>query len=255
MLKRRIIPLLLLKSGRMVKGKKFENFIDTGNPLTAVKVYSSQEADELMFIDIEQSTESKNTLIETIKAVSKECDMPLAVGGGIKSVEDVKNLLLAGADKVIINTKLFNNQKLIDQVTEIFGAQCIIGGIDYKIDKETNNPIVYINCGKLKTNEVVHDYAKKLEKYGVGEVMLNCIDNDGMMGGYDINLIKNISSSLEIPVIACGGAGNFLHLVDLFKETEAQAAACGSIFHFGDNNPIRARSFLRNYDVPMRNLK
>ena len=247
--------MLLLKNGRMVKGKQFNNFVYTGNPLTTVKVYSSQEADELMFIDIGQSKESQNILIRTINKVSKECNMPLAAGGGIKSVDDVRNLLLAGADKVIINSKLIDNPNLIKQIAEIFGSQCVIGGIDYKIENGSNNLAVYKDCGKTKLNLNPIEYSKKLESYGVGEILLNSIDNDGMMNGYDINLIKMISSSLKIPLIACGGAGNFLHLVDLFKKTEATGAACASLFHFGDNNPIRARSFLRNYKIPMRNLK
>ncbi len=239
----------------MVKGKKFTNFKDTGNPITAVKVYSSQEADELMFIDIEQDKNSKDVLLETIKEVSKQCNMPLAAGGGIKSVEDVRSLLLAGADKVLINSALINNLSLIKDVAQVFGSQCIIGGIDYKIEKNSNLKYVYKDCGKTKLELDPADYALKLQTLGVGEILLNSIDHDGMMEGFDNDYIKKISKLLNIPLIACGGAGNFMHLVELFKNTSASAAACASLFHFGDNNPIRARSFLRNYKIPMRSLK
>ena len=142
MLKKRIMPLLLLSKGRMVKGKKFSNYIDTGNPSTAVKVYSSQEADELMFIDIEQDKNSKDVLLETIKDVSKQCNMPLAAGVE-SSVKDVKDLLLAGADKVLINSEIIDNPKLVKEVSSVFGSQCIIGGIDYKFDKNDNKKYVY----------------------------------------------------------------------------------------------------------------
>jgi len=255
MLKKRIIPLLLLSKGRMVKGKKFSNYIDTGNPSTAVKVYSSQEADELMFIDIEQDKNSKDVLLETIKDVSKQCSMPLAAGGGIKTVKDVKDLLLAGADKVLINSEIIDNPKLVKEVSSVFGSQCIIGGIDYKFDKNDNKKYVYKNCGKKKLNLDPFDHALNLESLGVGEILLNSIDNDGMMEGFDYKFIKKISDALKVPLIATGGAGNFMHLVDLFKKTSSSAAACASLFHFGDNNPIRARSFLKNYNIPMRSLK
>ena len=255
MLKKRIIPLLLLKQNRMVKGKKFTNFKDTGNPITAVKVYSSQEADELMFIDIEQNKKSKNVLLETIKEVSKQCSMPLAAGGGITCVQDVRNLLLAGADKVLINSALIDNPTLIQDVSQIFGSQCIIGGIDYKTDRNTNLKHVYKDCGKTKLKLDPLKYALELQSLGVGEILLNSIDHDGMMNGFDSHYIKKISELLNVPLIACGGAGNFMHLVELFKNSSTSAAACASLFHFGDNNPIRARSFLRNYKIPMRSLK
>ena len=255
MLKKRIIPLLLLKQKRVVKGKKFTNFKDTGNPITAVKVYSSQEADELMFIDIEQDKNSKNVLLKTIKEVSKQCSMPLAVGGGIKCVDDVRSLLLAGADKVLINSALIDNPTLIQDVAQIFGSQCIIGGIDYKTEKNSNLKYVYKDCGKTKLKLDPLNHALKLQSLGVGEILFNSIDHDGMMEGFDNDYIKKISKLLSIPLIACGGAGNFMHLVELFKNSSTSAAACASLFHFGDNNPIRARSFLRNYKIPMRSLK
>ena len=255
MLKKRIIPLLLLKNGRMVKGKKFSNFIDTGNPETAVKIYSSQDADELMFLDIVASLESRNILLETISNAAKQCTMPFSVGGGIKTIEDVRSILFAGADKIVITSSIMDNPKIIEDIAKNFGSQCIIAGIDYKSDLNTKKKIVYQNCGTKMTNQNPVDYAKKLESYGVGEILLNSINNDGMMMGYDLDTANEVSSTVKIPVIVCGGAGNFLHLVDLFKNTEASAAACSSLFHFGDNNPIRARSYLRNYKIEMRVVK
>ena len=255
MLKKRIIPLLLLKNGRMVKGKNFLNFIDTGNPDTAVKVYSSQDSDELMFLDIVASVESKNILIETIRNVAKQCTMPFSVGGGIKKLEDVREILYAGADKIVITSSIMENPKIIDDIAKNFGSQCIVAGIDYKIDLDTKKKIVYKNCGTKITNQNPVDYAKKLESYGVGEILLSSVDRDGMMKGYDLETANEVSSAVKTPVIVSGGAGNFLHLVELFKNTQASAAACASLFHFGDNNPIRARSYLRNYKVEMRVLK
>ena len=253
MLKKRIIPTLLLKNNRMVKGVNFKNYRDTGNPKTAVRIYSSQDADELMFIDILRNNNSKNNLVNFLNEVSTECSMPLTAGGGINNESDVRELINAGADKVIINTAAYENPKMVSNAVTQFGSQCIIGGIDYKL--HNSKKTVFINCGKSFTNECPVDYAKKIEDLGVGEIYLNSIDLDGTMKGYDVDVVEKISHKLSIPLIASGGAGNFMHLVELFNKTNVSAVACASLFHFGDNNPIRARSYLKNNNIPMRRLK
>jgi imidazole glycerol-phosphate synthase subunit HisF len=253
MLKKRVIPVLLLREGRMVKGKQFKDYRDTGSPKTAVRIYSAQDADELVFLDIEASLDSKKALIDVIKEAATECFMPLAAGGGIQSIEDVRELLLAGADKVVVTSAAVTNQALVGEIAERFGRQCIVAGIDYR--GSGNVARVCIRCGTEMTDIDPITHAKKLESLGAGEIFLNSIDRDGSMQGYDLDLAEEIASTVSVPVIMCGGAGNFMHLVELLKDTSVSAAACASVFHFGDNNPIRARSYLRNLNVPMRVLR
>ena len=255
MLKKRIIPVLLLKDGRMVKGKKFSNFMDTGDPNTAVKIYSSQDADELMFLDIDASSFSKEILLDTVRKAAKQCNIPLSVGGGVKSVADVKDVLLAGADKVVITSTIVNDPKILESISKLFGSQCIVGGIDYKYNEIKQCNEVWINCGNKNTGMNLNSYAKKVESYGVGEILLNSIDKDGIMGGYDVDNIKKISYEVKIPVIACGGAGNYKHIIEIFDKTEVSAAACSSLFHFGDYNPIQLRTYLKNHNIAMRSIK
>ena len=255
MLKKRIIPVLLLKNGRMVKGKNFKNFIDTGDPNSAVKIYTSQYADELMFIDINASIESRKTLIEITSNAAKDAFMPFTVGGGIKSEEDIRQILANGADKVLITTAALYDKNLIQKSVKKFGSQAIITGIDYKFDQEQKKNFVWTHCGNKKTNLSPLDLAKKYQDLGAGEIMINNISRDGLMKGYDLEISNDISAKLSIPLITCGGAGNFQHIVDVFSKTEASAAACSSIFHFGDNCPMQARTYLRNHGIEMRNIK
>lgn len=250
MLKRRIIPVLLLRNGRMVKGKQFANYRDTGDPVSAAKIYNHQKADELAFIDIDASVDGRMALLSIIEKAATECFMPLTVGGGVSSVEDVRDLLNAGADKVLINTASVENPELIAEAADIFGKQCIVAGIDVKL--ENNKYQVYTHCSKTKVDITPTEQIKKMEKFGAGEIFINSIDRDGMMDGYDEDLVKMISSVASIPVIACGGAGNFQHLADALQHYGAHAVACASLFHFGDNNPIRARSFLKNAGIPVK---
>ncbi|MDP2820547.1 MAG: imidazole glycerol phosphate synthase cyclase subunit [Polaromonas sp.] len=253
MLKKRVIPVLLLRDGRMVKGVQFANYRDTGNPKTAVRIYSAQDADELVFLDIASSRYSKKKLIDIVREAATECFMPLAAGGGIESIDDVRQLLLAGADKIVVTTAAVTNPSLISEIAERFGSQCVVAGIDYRHGE--NGARVWIRCGTEATGIDPVDHARHLVALGAGEIFLNSIDQDGVMQGYDLEIAALIASAVPVPVIVCGGAGNFMHLVSLLKNTAASAAACASIFHFGDNNPIRARSYLRNLDIPMRMLK
>lgn len=253
MLKKRVIPVLLLRDGRMVKGVQFSNFRDTGNPRTAVRIYSAQDADELVFLDIQANRESRQGLLEILKDAAKECFMPLAAGGGIESLEDVRQLLLAGADKVVVTTGGVTQPGLITEIAERFGSQCIVAGIDYRCEGGVHK--VWIHRGSKPTNLDPVTHAKQLVALGAGEIFLNSIDRDGMMQGYDLDVAESVASAVSVPVVVCGGAGNFMHMASLLKDTSASAAACSSVFHFGDNNPIRARSYLRNLDIPMRVLK
>lgn len=250
MLKIRIIPTLLLRNNRLVKGVNFDNYRDTGDPNYAARVYNSQYVDELIFLDIDATNEGRKTNVEIIKKVSEECFMPLAIGGGIKNSEDIRTLLNCGADKVVINTAAIDTPDLIKKASNEFGSQCIVVGIDVKL--ENNYYSVYKNSGKIKTNLDLVEYIKVLENLGAGEIFINSIDRDGTMKGYDLKLIELVMASTSLPVIASGGAGNFMHIVEAYNQTKVEAFAMASIYHFGDNNPIRARAYLKNNNIPIK---
>lgn len=248
--------MLLLRNGRMVKGRQFSEFRETGRPNSAVRIYSSQDADELVFLDIAGGYDDEDgvfSLAGIVESAAEECFMPLSAGGGIDSVQKVRQLIHAGADKVVITSSAVTAPELITEAAVEFGSQCVIGGIDYKADGASHR--VWIKSGREETNISPLDHAKRLVDLGVGEIFLNSIDRDGMMEGYDLAMLERIASEVPVPVIACGGAGNFRHLAEAFENTKVSGAACASLFHFGDNNPIRARSYLRNQGIPMRILK
>ena len=253
MLKKRVIPTLLLMDGRMVKGKNFTDYRETGEPNSAVRIYSSQDADELAFFDIAPNLESRSSLISIITAAAKECYMPLTVGGGISSINDIREIVAAGADKVVITSNAINNDIFLLEAIDTFGAQCIIAGIDYR--KINSDFLAFAGSGSLETKKNALELAAHYAELGVGEIFLNSIDRDGCMNGYDIEFLREAKKLVDIPIIAAGGAGSFEHISEVFKETDVHAAACASLFHFGDNNPIRARSYLRNEDIPVRNLR
>jgi cyclase len=253
MLKKRVIPVLLLRDGRMVKGVQFANYRDTGNPRSAVRIYSAQDADELVFLDIQGSLASRKALVEVVRDAAQECFMPLAAGGGIDDVEDVRELLAVGADKVVVTTAAVTRPGLVARIADRFGAQCVVAGIDYRSGPEGAR--VWIRSGTEATPLDPLEHALALATDGAGEILLNCIDRDGTMSGYDLAMAQRVAAAVPVPVIVSGGAGNFMHLAELLRDTEASATACASLFHFGDNNPIRARSYLRNLDIPMRVLK
>lgn len=253
MLKKRIIPTLLLRNGRMVKGKNFDQYRDVGDPIYASRVYNAQYVDELVFLDIDATNENRPCNHQIIERVSKECFMPLTIGGGIQSLDEIKLLLRCGADKVIINSAAYKNPKFIKKAVTNFGSQCIVIGIDVR--KNTNGGYsLYSNSGKILQNISLKDHILMMSSLYVGELFINDISSDGLMTGYDHNLIKYITSLVKLPIIACGGAGNFQHLVDAFKTTDVNALAMASIYHFGDNNPIRARSHLINHEINMKIL-
>lgn len=252
MLKKRVIPTLLLKDKRMVKGKKFTDFRDVGLPHTAVRIYSAQDADELIFLDISPNP-SHNYLLSIINQASVECFMPLTVGGGIRSFEQIQSLMAGGADKIIITSASFTNPAIVKEAVNLYGSQSIIGGIDYRIIDDKIK--CYINSGRVSINISFEQHLANLIVLGVGEIFLNCIDYDGMMSGMDTIIASYASSICTKPVVICGGAGDASHLRDILKISGISGVACSSIFHFGDNNPIRLRSYLKNEKIPMRKLK
>lgn len=253
MLKHRVIPVLLLRDGRMVKGRQFKDFRDTGEPRTAVRIYSAQDSDELVFLDIRPSTESRVAMIGIVRLAATECFMPLSAGGGIATIDDVHQLMLAGADKVVITTSAVTDPSLITRAAKRFGAQAVVAGIDYR--NQGNEARVWVRSGSEATSLDPVKHARDLVEFGAGEILINSIDRDGMMQGYDLDMAARVSDAVSVPVIVSGGAGNFMHLVEAFQKTAVSAVACSSLFHFGDNNPIRARAYLRNQGIPMRVLR
>jgi cyclase len=236
----------------MVKGVNFDNYRDTGDPVSTARIYNAQYVDELIIIDIDATNEGRSFSKEVIEKVSKECFMPLTIGGGITSVNIIRELVLQGADKVVINSAAYSNESLISEGAEMFGKQCIVVGVDVR--KSNGKYLLYRNSGKVQCDVSLIDHIRRVEELGAGELFINNISNDGMMNGYDLELIELISSNSNLPIIACGGAGNFKHLSDAYIKTKVSGLAMASIFHFGDNNPIRARAYLKNNSVPIKEI-
>jgi cyclase len=250
MLKTRLIPVLLLRQGRMVKGRQFQDYRDTGDPVSATRIYNAQKADELVFIDIDASHEGRSTLLHLIEQVSEECFMPFTVGGGVRTIEDIQNLLKAGADKVLITSAAVEDPGLIARGANHFGRQCLVVGIDVRRGQDSYD--VYVHCGRQRAPVGLVEHLRQMEACGAGEFLINSIDRDGMMQGYDTALIELAAAHTARPVIAMGGAGNFQHLADAVLKHQVHAVACASLFHFGDNNPIRARAYLKNCGIPVK---
>ena len=234
----------------MVKTIKFEQARDVGFPVTAAKIYDAQCVDEIIFLDIMASTQGRQSLIETIDKVTKECFMPFTAGGGIRNLSDIRILLKAGADKVVINTAAVLNPRLISRAAKQFGSANIVVSIDYK--EKSSGKKVFTHGGRNESRWQAIDWAREAERLGAGEVFLNSIDRDGTMEGYDIEAIKGVSDLLKIPVIACGGAGKLKDFADAFKESHVSAVAAGSIFHFTDQSPIKARAYLKESKINVR---
>ena len=252
MLKKRIIPVQLLINNRLVKTIKFDKYRDVGNPISSSKIYNDSDADELVFLNISRDVRKVEPLISLIKSVSEVCFMPLSVGGGIKNLKDVEKLIKNGADKIIINSEVFKNRALIKEVAKNFGSQAIIVSIDAKKNITNGKYSLYSNCGRKEETTSLEDHVNRCVDEGAGEILINSINADGTMEGYDLFLIKTVSDLAKVPVIGCGGAGNFNHMRDVFLKTKVSALACGSLFNFGDNNPIRAKAFLKNYNLPFK---
>jgi cyclase len=231
MLAKRIIPCLDVKDGQTVKGVNFENLKYAGDPVSLAKKYSDDGADELVFLDITATNEGRKTMLDVVEQVAKQVFIPFTVGGGIKTVQDIRNLLLAGADKVSLNSSAVKNPEIIREASEAFGSQCIVIAIDAK--RDNGDFYVFINAGQKNTGIKVVDWIKQVEKLGAGEILLTSMDADGTQNGFDIELTKLVSTNVRIPVIASGGAGpNAEHFVEIFEQGYADAALAASIFHY-----------------------
>ena len=231
MLTKRIIPCLDVKNGQTVKGVNFENLKFAGDPVELASKYSDDGADELVFLDITATNEARNTTVAMVEKVSKNVFIPFTVGGGIKSIEEINTLLKAGADKIAINSAGVKNPQLLENASKYFGSQCVVAAIDAKFTD--NDYFVFINAGKKNTGIKLVDWAKTVEKAGVGEILLTSMDADGTQNGFDIKMTKTVTESVNIPVIASGGAGsNPEHFKDVFEKSGADAALAASIFHF-----------------------
>ena len=249
MLKNRIIPCLDVKNGRVVKGINFVDLKDAGDPVEQAKIYSDGGADEICFLDITASNENRDTIYDVVKETSKKCFVPLTVGGGVRSVDDINKLLNCGADKVSINTAAVQNPSVVEESSKKFGSQCIVVAIDAK--KNGDKWEIFTHGGRKETGINAIEFALKMEKNGAGELLVTSMDKDGTQSGYDIELMKTISESVNIPVIASGGVGTLDHLVDGIK-SGASAVLAASIFHYGTYSVNQAKQYLASKDIPVR---
>jgi imidazole glycerol-phosphate synthase subunit HisF len=251
MLAKRIIPCLDVKDGRVVKGIKFLNLRDAGDPVEVARHYSCEGADEITFLDITASFEERKTMIEVVERTAGEIFVPLTVGGGVRTLEDIRHLLLAGADKVSINTAAVQNSDFVKRAAERFGSQCMVVAIDAKMASPSKWE-VFTHGGRNPTGMDAVEWAQKMEEFGAGEILLTSMDMDGTKAGYDLRLTKAVSRSVGIPVIASGGAGNLQHLFEGLTLGEADAALVASIFHYGEYSIREAKEFLRQKGVQIR---
>jgi cyclase len=251
MLSKRIIPCLDVKDGRVVKGVKFLNLRDAGDPVEIAKRYSDEGADEITFLDITASHEKRNIMIEVVRKTASQVFVPLTVGGGVRTLEDVRNLLLAGADKVAINTAAVKEPEFVKTAAGKFGSQCIVVAVDARRVSDSRWE-VYTHGGRNPTGIDALAWAKKMESFGAGEILLTSMDMDGTKHGYDLKLIEAVSRAVGIPIIASGGAGTLKHLYDGITLGEADAVLVASIFHYGEYSIFEAKRYLKEHGVEIR---
>jgi imidazole glycerol-phosphate synthase subunit HisF len=251
MLKKRIIPCLDVNDGRVVKGINFINLRDAGDPVEQAEFYDKSGADEICFLDITASNENRNTIVDIVNKTAEKCFVPLTVGGGIKSLQNIRDLLLAGADKVSINTAAVNDINFIKEASKKFGAQCMVIAVDVK--KVGNNKWeIFTHGGRNKTGIDAIEFAQSVEENGAGEILLTSMDRDGTKNGYDIELLSEITSKVNLPVIASGGVGNLEHLNEGITKGGASAVLAASIFHYGEFTIKQAKEYLQSKNVPVR---
>lgn len=250
MLAKRIIPCLDMTEGKVVKGIQFVSFRDAGDPVKLAKQYDEQGADELVFLDITASVENRKILLDVVKKTAEVVTIPFSVGGGIRSVDDMRTLLRAGADKVSVNTGAFSNPPLISHCANEFGSQCVVLSLDAK--KVGNNWNVFINGGRTDTGITALSWAKKAVKLGAGEILLTSIDTDGTKQGFNIPLTKLIAGNVSVPIIASGGAGKIEDFLAVFKKGRADAALAASLFHFGELTIQEVKEYLKQNNIPLR---
>lgn len=251
MLSVRIIPCLDVHDGRVVKGVQFVDLIDAGDPVEQAKAYEKQGADELVFLDISASNEERKIIHEVVEKTASQCFMPLTVGGGLRTLEDIRHMLNAGADKISLNTSAVKEPALISKASQKFGNQCIVVAVDAK-RVSPDQWMVFTHGGRTNTGIDVLQWVQEIAQRGAGEILLTSMDADGTKNGYDIELTKRVSESVEIPIIASGGAGNLGHLSDAIKKGKADAVLAASIFHFGNYSIQEAKEYLEAQSVPVR---
>jgi len=252
MLSRRIIPCLDVTAGRVVKGVKFQELRDAGDPVSCAKAYDAQGADELIFLDITASSDERKIMLDVVAATAEQCFMPLTVGGGLRSVDDIERMLKAGSDKVSLNTAAIKAPQLIADASRRFGNQCIVLAIDAKREPDGKSWRVYTHGGRNPTDLDAVAWAKKAVSLGAGEILLTSMDRDGTGVGYDIELTRAVSDAVEVPVIASGGAGTLEHFADVLDQGHASAVLAASLFHFGTFTVPQVKDYLATRAIPVR---
>lgn len=251
MLAKRIIPCLDVRDGKVVKGVNFEGIREVGDPVACAAEYNKQGADEIVFYDITASHEGRGVILDVVRETAKQVFVPLTVGGGIKTVDDIRETLRAGADKVSVNSQAVQNPQLIKDGADIFGSQCICVGIDAKKTK-AGNWTVFINGGRIDMELDLLDWVKQIEQLGAGEICLNSIDTDGVKGGFDLPMLKAVVDAVRIPVIASGGAGQLGHFAEAFEKTDCSAALAASLFHFKELTVQEVKADCRSKGIIVR---
>jgi cyclase len=255
MLKARVIPCLDVKDGRVVKGVSFVDLVDAGDPVEAAKAYDAAGADELTFLDITASSDDRSILFDVVARTAEHCFMPVTVGGGVRQLSDIRDLLRAGADKVSINTAAVRRPEFIGEAAEKFGDQCVVVAIDAKKvskDKQAPRWEIFTHGGRNATGIDAVEYARRAAAFGAGEILLTSMDQDGRKTGYDLELTRTVADAVGIPVIASGGVGNLQHLVDGIREGHAAAVLAASIFHFGTHTISEAKRYMHEHGIPVR---
>ncbi len=252
MLSRRVIPCLDVTNGRVVKGVKFQELRDAGDPVACAKAYDAQGADELVFLDITASSDGRNIMHDVVARTAEQCFMPLTVGGGLRSVEDIEKMLKAGADKVSLNTSAIKTPQLIADASRRFGAQCIVVAIDARREPDGKSWRVFTHGGRNPTELNAVDWARHAVELGAGEILLTSMDCDGMKTGYDCALTRAVSDAVTVPVIASGGAGELSHFADAITEGHASAVLAASLFHFGTLTIPQVKNYLGDHNIPVR---
>ena len=252
MFTKRIIPCLDVNNGRVVKGVNFVDLRDAGDPVEVAKVYDQEGADELVFLDITASSDARNTVVDMVEQVAENVFIPFTVGGGIRTVEDFRTILRAGADKISINSSALNTPDLISDAAYKFGSQCVVVAIDAKKRADGSGWNVYKNGGRIDTGRDAVEWAMEAERRGAGEILLTSMDGDGTKAGYDLNVTRQIADAVSIPVIASGGAGELSHFYDAFSEGHADAALAASLFHYKELTIREVKEFLRDKGIPVR---